>query len=55
MAGAENNQQKVEAGAAKTADVAAMGAEVALAATAVAAPAAKSAAVQQLKQPRRRQ
>jgi hypothetical protein len=35
--GADNNQQNAAAGAAKTADVAAVGAEVALAATAVAA------------------
>jgi hypothetical protein len=45
MAGADNNQQKAAAGAAKTADMAAVGAEVALAATAAAAAAAEAVAV----------
>ncbi len=44
MAGADNNQQKAAAGAAKTAHVAVAGAEVALAAAAVAAAAAEAEA-----------
>ncbi len=45
IVGEDNNQQKVAAGAAKIADMVAMGAEVALAATAVAAAAVEVVAV----------
>jgi hypothetical protein len=45
MAGADNNQQNVAAGAAKTADVVAAGAEVALAGTVAAAAAAEAVAL----------
>jgi hypothetical protein len=45
MVGEDNNQQKAAAGVAKTADVAAAGAEVALAAAAVAAAAVEAVAV----------
>ncbi len=44
MAGADNNQQKAAAGVAKTADLAAAGAELALAAAAAAAAAAEAKA-----------
>ncbi len=44
MAGADNNQQKATADAVKMADVAAAGAEVALAATAMAAAAVEAKA-----------
>ncbi len=44
-AGADNNQQNAAVGAAKTADVAVAGAEVALAATAAAAAVAEAVAV----------
>ncbi len=46
MAGADNSQQNAAAGAAKTADVAAVGAEVALAAAAAAAAVAEAEAWQ---------
>jgi hypothetical protein len=45
MAGADKSQQNAAAGAAKTADVAAVGAEVALAATAAAAAAVEAVAL----------